>query len=530
MQSQVRLICAAVVAALAVSASGLATGAGNSAANRAEGLIAANPGWANRVAGDTFEFRGVVVDNDGTEHVRYNRSYKGLPVIGGDLVVHSKGGNLKSMTQWLNNMTRPGLGAKVKADDAIVAAGVDFGGGFDGKPTARKVIYAMYSKPTLAWEVVMKGTRSDQTFTEMHYFVDANSGAVLDAWDMVHTAAANGTGNTGHIGSVPLTTNSVSGGFQMVDAARGNGSTLDANGVVYSSAAGSAVLFTDADNTWGNGNFSTDRATAAADAHFGVAITWDYFKNTHGRNGIFNNGQGVKSFVHVGSNWVNASWYGNNMYYGDGDGTTYAPLVTLDIAGHEMSHGVTQATSGLAYSGDMGGLNEGTSDIFGTLVEYYASNSSDPGDYLIGEKIYKSNPSGTKAMRYMFKQNIDGRSYVCYPSRGFRREDPHFTSGVANRFFYLLAEGAVVPAGFGSGTSYNLTPASLVCNGNTGLSAIGRAKAGAIWYRALDLYFTSSTKYSNARTATLNAARDLYGSGSPEYNAVAAAWSATNVN
>ena len=88
----------------------------------------------------------------------------------------------------------------------------------------------------------------------------------------------------------------------------------------------------------------------------------------------------------------------------------------------------------------------------------------------------------------------------------------------------------MVPAGFGSGTSFNLTPASLVCNGNTGLTAIGRAKAGAIWYRALDLYMTSSTKFPGARTATLNAARDIYGTGSPEYNAVAAAWSATAVN
>ena len=149
MQSQVRLLGAAVVAALAVSASGLATGAGNSAASRAAGLIDANPGWANRVAGDAFDLRGVIVDRDGTEHVRYNRSYKGLPVIGGDVIVHSKGGNLKSMTQTLNNMGRPGLGFRVKADHAIVAAGVEFGGGFDGNPTARKVIYAMY--PSRPW-------------------------------------------------------------------------------------------------------------------------------------------------------------------------------------------------------------------------------------------------------------------------------------------------------------------------------------------------------------------------------------------
>lgn len=529
MPSQVRLLSAAVIAVLAVSASSFAVGAGSSSHSRAQTLIQGNPGWANAVAGDAFAARASAVDADGTEHVRFERTYRGLPVIGGDVVVHSRGGNLKSMTQLINNMGRPGINARIGADAAIVAAGVEFGGGFDGRPSARKVVYAMYQKPTLAWEVVMKGTRADQTPTEMHYFVDANNGSVIDAWDMVHSASATGTGKTIGLGDVAITTDSISGGYQMVDPSRGSGSTLDSKGASYTSAAGSATLFTDADNVWGN-NTVSDRASAAAEAHYGVATTWDYYKNTHGRNGIFNDGKGVKSYVHTGSNWVNAVWYGNNMYYGDGDGTTYLPLTVLDVAGHEMSHGVAQATSGLAYSGDMGGLNEGNSDIFGTLVEFYANNPNDPGDYLIGEKIYKSNPTGTKALRVMFKQNIDGRSYVCYPSRGFRREDPHYTSGVANRFFYLLAEGAVVPAGFGSGTSYNLTPASLVCNGNTGLAGIGRAKAGAIWYRALDVYFTSSTKYPSARLATLNAARDLYGSGSPEYNAVAAAWSAVAVN
>ena len=141
--------------------------------------------------------------------------------------------------------------------------------------------------------------------------------------------------------------------------------------------------------------------------------------------------------------------------------------------------------------------------------------------------------SSGKALRVMFKQNIDGASHVCYPRRGFGTkpsDDPHYTSGVANRFFYLLAEGAVVPTGFGAGTSYNLTPASLVCNGNTALSGIGRAKAGAIWYRALELYFTSTTTYPQARAATLKAATDLHGTGSAEYNAVAAAWSAVSVN
>ena len=113
-----------------------------------------------------------------------------------------------------------------------------------------------------------------------------------------------------------------------------------------------------------------------------------YYKNTHGRNGIFNDGKGVKSYVHVGSNWVNAAWYAQRTCTTATAAARYLPLTALDIAGHEMSHGVTQATSGLVYSNDAGGLNEANSDIMGTLVEFYANNANDPGDYLIGEKIY----------------------------------------------------------------------------------------------------------------------------------------------
>lgn len=520
------LIATAVTTALAATAAQAARIEDPSAELNARHLISANAGKMFVAADDQFAARNVVTDVDGTEHVRFTRTYKSLPVIGGDFVVHSRNGRLLSVSQTMSSKLRPSMAANLSVEDAIIAAGTAFGTGFKGMPYASQVVYARDVAPTLAYEVVMKGQKADQTPTEMHYFVDAKSGAILDQWDMVHTAAANGTGKTISVGDVSITTNSVSGGYELVDPSRGNGATYDGRNVSYTSAATGATLFTDADNVWGN-NTNSDRASAAAEAHYGVALTWDYYKNTHGRNGIFNDGKGVKSYVHVGSNWVNAAWYNNAMYYGDGDGTTYRPLTTLDIAGHEMSHGVTQAVSGLAYSKDAGGLNESTSDIFGTMVEFYANNANDPGDWLIGEEIYVSNASGTKAMRLMFKQNADGRSYVCYPSRGFGTkpaDDPHYTSGVGNRFFYLLSQGAVVPAGF----SY--TPADLVCNGDTGVTGIGRAKAEKIWYRALDVYFTSSTNYPGARAATLKAATDLYGASSPEYAAVARAWSAVAVN
>ena len=98
-----------------------------------------------------------------------------------------------------------------------------------------------------------------------------------------------------------------------------------------------------------------------------------------GRDGIFGNGTGAPSRVHYGSNYVNAFWDGTKMTYGDGDGAQFGPLVSLDVAGHEMSHGVTENTANLTYSGESGGLNEATSDIFGTMVEFYAANAQRPG-------------------------------------------------------------------------------------------------------------------------------------------------------
>jgi zinc metalloprotease ZmpA len=210
------------------------------------------------------------------------------------------------------------------------------------------------------------------------------------------------------------------------------------------------------------------------------------------------------------------------MTYGDGDGKTFNPFDSLDVAGHEMSHGVTSRTAKLTYSGESGGLNEATSDIFGTMVEFYAGNTNDPADYLIGEKLYKS---GNNYLRSMILPSLDGRSSDCWYS-GLGSLDVHYSSGVANHFFYLLAEGT-----FNGSPSKTCEAADTrVAKGTETLAGIGRSKAENIWYRALTVYMTSSTNYAGARTATLNAAADLNGGVlSVEYGAVAAAWNAVNV-
>jgi Zn-dependent metalloprotease len=533
---EARLLGVAILAALAVPASALsAASTGSPAVGRASGLIDGHAGAVHRASADAFVARDVMIDADGTEHVRFDRTWRGLPVIGGDVVVHSRNGQYRGASLTLRTAARPLGTERVGRNAAIVAAGAEFGTGFAGVPTARKVVYARGAQPVLAWEVVMNGMRADQTPTEKHYFVDAGNGRILDRFDGIETkgkpggggsgatctTSASGTGQSLFSGDVGINTVRCSdGSYQMTDLTRGGGYTTD----LANRTNGSGTIFSDADNNWGD-NTTSNRATVAADAHYGVAETWDYYKNVHGRNGIANDGKGAASRVHYGRNYGNAFWSDSCfcMTFGDGGGSIY-PLVDIDVAGHEMSHGVTSRSANLTYSGESGGLNEATSDIFGTMVEFYSNNANDTPDYMIGEELYVTNPSGTKALRYMFKPSLDGTSPDCYSSN-IGNLDVHYSSGVANHAFYLIAEGATVPAGFSS-----LSPSQLVCNGNTAAGGIGRDAAQRIWYRALTVYMTSNTNYAGARAATLTAAADLYGSGSQQYNGVASAWSAVGVN
>jgi len=466
--------------------------------------------------------KDVVKDLDGTVHTRYERTYAGLPVLGGDLVVHtSKTGKTEGVTK-ANKATikvaslTPKL-TPAKAEKQAVSAAKTLGSAQSTADGARKVIWAGSGTPVLAYETVVGGLQDDGTPNQLHVITDAATGKKLFEYQGIENAT--GTGKTLYSGTVNLDTTLSGSTYQLTDATRGGHSTYN----LAHKTSGKGTLFTDADNVWGTGaasSSSTDQ-TAAADAAYGAQETWDFYKNTFGRNGIKNNGVGAYSRVHYGNSYVNAFWDDSCfcMTYGDGSGNNH-PLTALDVAGHEMSHGVTSNTAGLNYSGESGGLNEATSDIFGTGVEFYANNSTDKGDYLIGEKI-DINGDGTP-LRYMDKPSKDGGS-ADYWSSSVGNLDVHYSSGVANHFFYLLSEGS--GAKTVNGVSYN----SPTYNGST-VTGIGRDKALQIWYKALTTYFTSTTNYKSARTGTLSAASALYGSSSAEYKAVAAAWSAVNVN
>ncbi|MDH6548584.1 Zn-dependent metalloprotease [Streptomyces sp. SAI-208] len=467
--------------------------------------------------------KDVVKDADGTVHTRYERTYDGLPVLGGDLVVHeSKSGATEGVSKATNKTIKvASLTPKItvaKAETQALSAAKAAGSDKTAADGARKVVWAGSGTPVLAYETIVGGFQDDGTPNQLHVITDAATGKKLFEYQGIENAT--GTGKSLYSGTVSLETTLSGSTYQLTDGTRGGHKTYNkAHGT--SSSAG--TLFTDADNVWGTGaaSSSTTDQTAAVDAAYGAAETWDFYKSTFGRSGIKNNGVAAYSRVHYGNAYVNAFWDDSCfcMTYGDGESNTH-PLTSLDVAGHEMSHGVTSNTAGLNYSGESGGLNEATSDIFGTGVEFYAANSNDVGDYLIGEEI-DINGDGTP-LRYMDKPSKDGGSADSWSS-SVGSKDVHYSSGVANHFFYLLAEGS--GAKTINGVSYN-SPTS---NGST-VTGIGRAKALQIWYKALTTYFTSTTNYKAARTGTLSAASALYGSTSTEYKAVAAAWSAVNVS
>ncbi|NRQ49324.1 M4 family metallopeptidase [Aeromicrobium stalagmiti] len=499
-----------VTSTRSVSESGATARAAVAAAKRAP---------AARVGDDeTLKVTDALVDSTGATHVRMRRTYDGLRVVGGDLVVHrAADGDVLGTSQTLRRQLSLSTTPKRSAASALEKVGTTA-----KKAGAPELVVDATATPRLAWLVTTRGTQRDGTPSRIDSYVDARTGDTIRSEQRIQTV--DGEGQSLYGGTVPLDLTQSGSAYQLKDATRGNTYTIDVNNKtdgalcsVLNMGCATGAVFSSTDTSFGNGTTSS-RESAAVDAQYGTDATWDYYQDTFGRDGIFGTGAGSFNRVHYGKNYVNAFWDGEKMTYGDGNGTTYGPLTSLDVAGHEMSHGVTENTAGLTYSGESGGLNEATSDIFGTMVEFFAANPSDQGDYLIGEEFDLADGSG---LRRMDDPASDGSSLACW-STNAKNVDVHYSSGIGNHFFYLLAEGS------GAKTIGGTAHASSTCNGST-VAGIGRTDAAAIWYRALTVYMTSGTTYAQARTATISAANDLFGAGSTQSATVAAAWSAVSV-
>jgi Zn-dependent metalloprotease len=300
----------------------------------------------------------------------------------------------------------------------------------------------------------------------------------------------------------------IAGNYRLRESGRGAGiATFD---VQNQTAYQLSTDFVDADS-----NFTDANDQAGVSTHWAAEATYDYYLTRHGRNSYDDAGARILSYAHYGENFVNAFWGGTRMTFGDGDGTNYGPLVSLDVVGHEFTHGVTEFSSGLIYQGESGALNESFSDIFGALVEFFIEGSN--GDWLVGEDFALSAPPFRSMEDPNSRNDPDTYSGNFWAPTGPNDPDNggvHTNSGVQNYFFYLLSEG-------GSGVNDNGDAYSV--------TGIGIAEAAQIAYRNLTVYLMPASDYPDARLASINSAIDLFGQGSNQVQAVTNAWYAVGV-
>ncbi|MBI3130150.1 MAG: M4 family metallopeptidase [Acidobacteria bacterium] len=515
-----------------------------------------------------FSLKGIHTDEFGMAHGRFHQTYQGIRVFGGEVITHQDSeGAFAPQTSDLKLGLRVNTAPNLTEAEALAVAHQALApqGEYAYQPTVELVVYPATATRVVRPRGPMNAGDFDATMEKvevvrthlaylvrtqlengtgetrhMEYLVDAHSGAILKQWDALRTSAAVGTGKSQWYGTVNLNTNSTATGYELRDMTRGTGGTFGNNITtnLNNGTSGNGSIFTDADNAWGDGlqyngtaGMSANAQTAAVDAHRGLQSTWDFFKNVLGRNGIDNTGKATYSRMHYSTQYDNAFWSDSCfcMTYGDGATGGSVGEADLDTAGHEMTHGVTSKTANLTYSGESGGLNESTSDIFGTCVEFYvlggggtgsvvpdaAGSGSITANYTMFENSW-GHP-GT-ALRYMYKPSKDGGSKDAWYS-GIGSIDVHYSSGPMNRAWYFMSQGS-------SSSSTSDFYSSYLPGGMTG---VGNDHAARIWYRALTTYLTASSNYAAARTAAISSAKDLYGAGSPEEQAVWNAFAAINV-
>lgn len=289
-------------------------------------------------------------------------------------------------------------------------------------------------------------------------------------------------------------------------------------------------------NNWSIGNnngkylIDLSETNPALDVHWGMEVTYDYYLNTFGRDSYDGNGSVIVNIINPpymqeGEKRNNASAGALGlpiMSFGLGDGINFNPFVGLDVEGHEYSHLVinNNGNGGLDYERESGALNESFADIFGTSIEFYSGVNT---DWLIGEGI-KINQEPLRSMSnpkdFNHPDTYNGENWknpICgVPEREANDYcGVHTNSGVQNYWFYLLSEG-------GSGTNDI---------GNTySVTGIGIDKAGEIAYKNLTTYLPSQTSdYYNSYLGSLQAAQEIYGISSQEYNSVRQAWYAVGI-
>jgi bacillolysin len=476
-----------------------------------------------------LEMIDMQTDEVGMTHIKLQQKYKNLPVYGGEVWLHTKGEKIDVLNG--RNFPTPKISSitpSISEEKAIELALTDVSqktivqrAGITGmllgkmQNTSELIVYhkdGNFEDERLTYNLSIRPNMLER----WTYFIDANSGEVLKKFN--NTCALDGPFN-----ATARDLNSVSRTFGVQQV----GSTyymVDTQRPMYNKATSKlpddpigAIWTIDAKNTTSDNmsyaqNASTNNTNwtpTAVSAHYNAGLCYEYYRTKFGRNSLDGKGGSIISVINIadddGKGMDNAYWNGEFMGYGNGR-DAFKPLAgALDVGGHEMTHGVVEATARLEYQNQSGALNESFADIFGAMI--------DRDDWTMGEDITKASAFPSGALRSLSNPNQGGRNDPGYQPKTMSQyavlanteeQDNggvHVNSGIPNYAFYLFASNA------------NVT----------------KDKAEQVYYRALTKYMTRTSKFVDARLAVVRASADLYGENSAVVVAAKAAFDAVGI-
>ena len=478
----------------------------------------------------SFDFIRRNDDQMGWSHHRFQQLVNGKPVVGGVYILHTKDGFVRSMNGELFQFEAGNEAAisKQKAIDHALrhfpaekyAWETTLGGG-------STEIMSEFPDPELVWvpeDLNFKtgdfklAYKMDIHAVNPHQrywvYVDAQTGNVVASENRICHVDVEGSALTVLSGQKTIMMDQVSDDiFRLREASRGNGIiTLDQQNA-ESGDLSNAVDFIHEDSDWAGDTPQYDRY--GTDVHYAAQSYYDLLLDLFDRNSINEEGLILRSYVHVGENWANATWDGNVARFGDGDPSSSGlniPVVSLDIVAHEFTHGLTDYTADLIYAYESGALNESYSDIFGLATDLYAR--PEQASWLIGRQSTSDGDGIRSAEDPNAQGDPDTYKGDLWHTATWDNGGVHINSGVQNHWFYLLTEG---------GEGVNDHGEDFVVEG------LGWEKALAIAYRTLNVYLTPNSSFADAAYYGKQSAADLFGLCSAEYNATTNAWHAVGV-
>ncbi|MFH6561306.1 M4 family metallopeptidase [Aeromonas caviae] len=371
--------------------------------------------------GEFRKVRAVTLPN-GQQRIRYEQTWQGIPVWGQVLVAdQALGGQVNQVSGTMlrkidADLTGPAVA--LSASDAARQAR----SGAKGSNEQVKLFVMQDDTGQARLVYLVSWLAASKEPSRPFVMIDAQTGSELKRWEGINHKDATGPG--GNVKTGKYFYGADFGPLQVDDNCRMTGTNVDTLNMNHGTTGGTIHQFTCPENTVKeiNGAYSP-----LNDAHYFGNVVFDMYRNWYNTAPLSFK---LKMRVHYSRNYENAFWDGSQMTFGDG-ATTFYPLVSLDVAAHEVSHGFTEQNSGLVYSGQSGGINEAFSDMAGEAAEYYMKGSN---DWLVGAQIFKGNGS----LRYFEDPARDGKS-IGHASDYYDGIDVHHSSGVYNRALYLLA-------------------------------------------------------------------------------------------